>query len=264
MTTNVLDMQSLIMTTDSRWSAEDDNFIFYLDDTKYDKIVIDDDTAFMFAGAGSLIQEWKEKIADETIFCDELNYGEGDITIDVCIVDMGEKEIMTAKGGIPLGGVAHFAGTGMYHALRCWTKNNCAKTAVKTAIENDNYSGGDVKFIEFESRVNNINDTNTIDDVRRELNLRGIVMNRKDGTKIGKINNGNIIPFGSEESANDADNLYKAQSFVNDVTSGKIPVTAPCASMYVPWTEDEKAELSSALKKIFAKKQAKREKMALA
>ena len=128
---------------------------------------------------------------------------------------------------------------------------------VRTAIKNDKYSGGEVKYIEFDSRLNNIKNMKTISDVNREIHKRGTVMNRSNGTIIGKLNDGVIVNLENTTSANDA------QSFIDDVVAGKIHVTAPSPSMYAPWTEDEKAELSSALKKIFAKKQAKRGKMAL-
>ena len=125
MTTNVLDIQNNMMTSDSRWSVESTNAIFFIDDTDFDKMCVNGDRAFMFAGDGLLIQKWKDWAFDENRDTNNLpdverTYIDGNgkpktVSISLCGIIMSTRKIYFQRGLIGFD-IAKFSGSGRMHA----------------------------------------------------------------------------------------------------------------------------------------------------
>lgn len=240
MTTNVFDELNGVMATDSRWSIQHGSYIIYLDDTGYEKILIWNGYAIMFAGNGGRIQQWKDWIMSNPKDASEQPPVEG---ICVCIVDMVAKKVKSSVKQIVLAEGGYFAGSGQLYAVPCWMKNRLAQLAVETAKSNDKLSGGDVKFYNFVSGENNLNvnfptGNMTIQMVTAALLKRGLVMQTTKGA--------HGVPFA--EAANDNPEL---QQIVEKVANGELTASAPSEGMYSQWTTEEKASLNNALGDMF-------------
>lgn len=229
------------MATDSRWSIQHGSYIVYLDDSGYEKILLWNGHAIMFAGNGGLIQQWKDWIRSNPPDASNQPPEEG---ICVCIVDMAAKKVKSSVKQIvlPVGG--YFAGSGQIYAVPCWMKNRRAQLAVETAKSNDKLSGGDVKFYNLVSGENNLNvnfptGNLTIQTLTAALLKRGLVMETKKGAMHG-------VPFA--EAANDNPEL---QQIVEKVANGELTASAPSEGMYSQWNAEEKASLKSALGDMF-------------
>lgn len=64
MTTNVFSIipSHKIMACDSRWSYETDKFLYYIDDSGYDKIIYNGVIVAVFAGKANVIELFKKWI----------------------------------------------------------------------------------------------------------------------------------------------------------------------------------------------------------
>ncbi len=240
MTTNVLDMQSLMMTTDSRWSAEVGDLIFYLDNTGCDKISVrgNNEYAFIFAGDGLVIQSWKDWIASNQKGSAGMPAKKNDPLIAMCIVNLKNFKIEHEHGQSITHPVAKFAGTGAVPANFCWIENKDAKQAVESAKKYDVFSGGDVTFFEFKTLNNNLKNTITIREVNRRLSIG-------EGTVVNK-NNFQATPI-LDAAAKD-DNVRNVMAQLAD---GTVTASAPCDAMYGTWDDEDIETLTSVFDRIF-------------
>lgn len=244
MTTNVLDIQNKMMTSDSRWSNTTSRAIFYIDNTDFDKMCVNGNCAFMFAGDGNLIQEWKDWVFDTnrdvSKFPDvEREYPNGKkFSISLCGIIISSGKICVERGLMEFEN-AKFAGTGGVYALQCWTKNRCAKKAIETASSWDSLSGGRVAYANLEDGSHNTKNNCTVFDVSNDLRIRGFKMN-KDTKEIISMR---------DVAANDPDVIELWGD--SNASNLKAVVNAPCESMYIPWTEQEKLDLATGLKEMF-------------
>lgn len=242
MTTNVLDMQSLIMTTDSRWSAEVGDLLFYLDDSGCDKISIrgNNEYAFIFAGDGLIIQAWKDWIASNQKGSTGMPAKKDDPLIAMCIVNLQDFKIEHEHGQAITHPVAKFAGTGAKPANFCWKENKDAKQAVESAKKHDVFSGGNVTFFEFTTLDNNLKNTITIQEVNRRLSVgEGMVMNKNDFQTATPI---------MEAAANDEN----VRNVMAQLADGTITASAPCDAMYGTWNDEDIEKLTTVFDRIFA------------
>ena len=230
------------MTTDSRWSARYGRFLIYVDDARFEKIERYQTSVFMFAGNGQKIQSWKSWIrtnpTDDSGMPDHQE-------MCVCIADLPSKGVLLAKHQDIVRNGGYFTGTGSLYAFTCWSENHDAVKAVETAKLFDFSSGGDVKFVDFDSGQNNLfSPTREINvaDVSQALADRGNIM------EIAVNNRAQVLPFKlADLAANDAE-LREVQK---KIASGEIAPTAPCDGMYSEWTDDDKLQLKGALAKVF-------------
>jgi hypothetical protein len=241
MTTNVFDEVLGVMATDSRWSVQYGEYIVYIDDSGYEKILICHNHAVMFAGNGNLIQQWKDWMNSMPVDASNQPAVEG---ICVCIVDMGTKKVKSSVKQLVLPSGGYFAGSGQLYAVHCWLKNSNSYTAVETAKANDKLSGGDVKFYDFTSGKNNLNlnypaNVMSIQMVNTALLKRGLVMKTATGAT-------QAIPYAV--AANDDPEL---ENVGLKIMSGELSASAPSEGMYSPWTEEEKLGLKTALVGMF-------------
>lgn len=245
MTTNVTDLNAAQMACDSRWSVLHPEFILYIDDTGFDKIVNVRDHAYMFAGNGKLIHLWKEWLASGTRGAAGRPPVKSDgVAIAVCIVNM-PSSIVTLDVGQDikhpdnLAPKAFFAGSGAIHAHTCWNVNGDAMRAVETAKTTDICSGGEVKYLEFSTGANNVTNASSIDDVHNMLVTRGWVMHHN---KPGQAVSAPVA------AANDAE----VKKVLTQIASGTLSASAPCDAMYRDWTPEELEALDRALDKALA------------
>lgn len=239
MTTNVLDLRNDTASTDSRWSISIDDKIIFVDDSGFDKILEKNRFLLVFAGNSVLIQQFKDwaksdgeiaRPTDEEI--------DGEVAITITDMDSG-LVVFEATQKHPLED-ARFAGTGATYAMMCWNANQCAKTAVSTAIQFDAYSGGEVKYYHF-SGDNNISPDGRSDDIVMAILERGAVMYKHNGMRTTPIS-----------EAAKVDPTVKA--VIDRISSGTLQPCAPFPEMNIPWTPDDHRRLGRALDMVLKRK----------
>lgn len=243
MTTNVYDIPAGLLTSDTRWSVEDVDWIAYVDDSGYDKIVFDSDIGILFAGNLAKIDIWKQWFLSGRIdpAPTELD------GISLIIVDIKDGTVQF-KTDYLLESVtedvteAWYSGTGGPYAKDCWQVNRCAKKAVNTAIECDAFSGGEVKFVDRTTSGTNIRNDVQYLEIMEILKERGMMINKQ---------NYKAVPI--KDAANDPSDPT-LQAFANKVMSGSVQLNAPFPGMEQPWTKDKKEELHSVLARYAPKK----------
>jgi hypothetical protein len=244
MTTNVYDVSSGLLTSDSRWSTEDGDWIAYVDDTGYDKIVFDEALALIFAGDMQTIDIWKEWF---------LNGDDGDEPLDkvddisIIGIDMktGEQVYMSdylLYSHSHRGVEAIYGGSGAPYAKDCWQENKCAMQATKTAIIKDVYSGGTTAHVNRQTSDSNVKNSASSNSAYEQLKERGMMINKTE----------NRQPVYVKDAANDPS--HPAQKIAEKVMSGKAALKAPFPGMDQPWTNEKKQELKEVLKRYPRKK----------
>ncbi|MNF77477.1 hypothetical protein D3C84_596250 [compost metagenome] len=163
MTTTVYDKTKKLLTSDSRWSYNEDFGVLYVDDIGFDKIEKAigqhaEGYVFLFAGNSGVIQLWKTFIRSSPKPGAPIPTCHG---IAILAVHAETGEVVLDYGpGIRLPNAAQptirFAGTGSVHAAQCWHSNGCARKAVDSAKDLDPFSGGEVKFFELASGNHNL------------------------------------------------------------------------------------------------------------
>jgi hypothetical protein len=238
MTTNVYDIGAGYLTTDSRWSIKNGDWVAYVDDTGYDKLVFDEQIAILFAGDLLKIDVWKQWfIEGRTGEYPDLHDG-----MSLIIVDMSDGSsqftadylLKSIEGDLLK---ALYAGTGAPHAKDCWQVNKCAKKAINSAIEADIFSGGLVVELLRENAQSNVKNSAKVDKVMYEMKERGIMTN--------VVTN---ITMHVKDAANDGV-TGDAKDFANKVVAGSLAISAPFPGINQPWTNDKKRELISVLDK---------------
>ena len=239
MTTNVCDLVSGVLTSDTRWSRESGGWLIFVDDTGYDKIAYDKKLAFLFAGDLESIDSWKNwvfsgrpgqmPIAKLT--------GMSAIVVDTKLSKLVFQSHTSLPSSVFGSAVrALFAGTGAIFAKNCWDKNKCAKTAVKTAVDADIQSGGLVVYFKCNNRENNILTKVTQSEVKELAKTKGYIVNM----------NNTQAPITVQEAANDPSNPA-AQAIANMVLSGGVSFSAPFPEMDKPWSEEKIKEFSGVM-----------------
>lgn len=237
MTTNVTDLVEKTIACDSRWSIDSPLFVIYIDDTGFDKIVTYDTYAFMFAGNGRKIQEWKDWILSAPSGAASSAPDESGIAL--CIVNTSNWGIEFERGqDIEVPGEARFAGSGSMHAHTCWKSNRNARLAVDSAKLMDVFSGGEVKYLD-SYRNTNVNNSVTVSDVEALISKKGMVM-----YKTTKPNAPVAIDVAA---ANDP----SVKTVLDQISTGASTVNAPCDSMHNTWSDSDKNKLRQTLTKIF-------------
>jgi hypothetical protein len=236
MTTNVYDGVVKLMTTDSRWSYQDNGVLFFIDDTGFDKIELTHNRAYMFAGNGALINAWKLWLRSVPTNMGAHPPVDG---IAVCMVRTSDGTIaFEHEQGIKCDN-ARFSGSGSIYAYECWSANGNARKAVETAKGADRLSGGHVKFLELGSLEHNLNRDSDISYVADAFSTRGKYMILSASQQAMPVN---------EAAANEG----KVEEIARKIVNGEIAMTAPCDSMYREWTADDKHRLQDALAEAFA------------
>jgi hypothetical protein len=236
MTTNVFDEARGLMATDSRWSIPHGKYIIYLDDTGCDKILLVRKRAIMFAGNGGRIQQWKDWLLSEPTDDSMQPRVEG---ICICIADTTTAKVKNSFKQTVVDAEGYFAGSGTRFAVPCWSSNKDARRAVGTAKQADDYSGGEVKYVDFKGGSHNLyrGSNVTIQMVDDAILKRGLVMT---------TNTAHTLPFAT--AANDDPELAEIRA---KIAAGDLSASAPSDGMYEEWSDDEKFSLKESLAEMF-------------
>lgn len=240
MTTNVCDLASGVLSSDTRWSRESGGWLIYVDDTGYDKIAYDKKLAFLFAGDLENIDSWKNWVfsgRQGNMPVAKLT-GMSAIVVDTKLsklVFQSHSNLPTSVFGTSVRAV--YAGTGATYAKSCWDQNKCAKEAVKSAIDRDIKSGGTVVYFSCKNRENNILTKVTQSEVKELAKTKGYIMNMNNTQKVA-------VPV--QVAANDPTNPA-AQAIANLVLSGGVSFSAPFPEMDKSWSDDKITEFKAVM-----------------
>lgn len=246
MTTNVRDSISHVLAADSRWSVtvslDETDTVLFVDDADYQKILSFRDGVFMFAGDSQKIDNWKFAMALANNYPAAVNWESlptTGLTIS-CVEKLSGNVRFEINHSISLDACS-FAGSGASHAANCWAINRDAVTAVCTAISQDLYSGGEVRYYRLLTDENNIGIDRSLSALGTALAERGSVMNTATRNQ----------PIPIQEAVK---NDHRLRAVVDDIAKGKITATAPHSNMNRIWSSDEKTRLVKAMEHFFPKK----------
>lgn len=235
MTTNVFSLiQSYkIMACDSRWSYETERFLYYVDDSGYEKIVFTERMVAIFAGKANIIELFKRWINNG--FVDSMPNPNG---ISIIAYDILRDEFFTRNHRFAYPSDNNpqvlFSGSGAFDAMRSWEKHNNCIQAVQDACLTDIYTGGMVKFFNVLSQEHNIPFVQTpLSDLFNLLKERGFVM-RKHAKQL------NAIAEPIKTAMNDPEILQD----LSGLSSSEASFDAPAPEAMIEWQEDEIQKLS--------------------
>lgn len=250
MTTTVYDVGASLVASDSRWSAWvdlfDGKYLFFVDNTGFNKLVDRLGAVLVLAGDGELIAEWKKWWACERLDITSMpQVALSEIRkVSVMIVSKEDREILFDAG--PKLAIADefednnrrylavFSGSGQQFASQCWFNNRCFNQSILTASANDPCTGGDVKFINFGNGKHNTDDENfDYTSIQKSLMERGMLM---------KLADKNVIPL---------DQHHQSEEIKHQIASGAIRASAPSGkeSTFV-WDESRLTKLNKAIDKV--------------
>lgn len=254
MTTTVYDRVNQLVASDSRWSRDLDSlglqdFILFVDDTGFGKISVNGNYVLCLAGNGSLIESWKSWWKGPNRSRDNYPPVEkqdgSKIVIYAINKATNEMEFWSNLSCVHLEPEnqqiqAVFSGSGQTYALQQWQQSQCAKSSVVTAMDGDCYTGGTVRFIDFNTGHNDLEDTvNTIADVVSIIKDRGQIMNKYDPTKTTtQITEPHL-------------------KMVRDlIANGDVNLSAPIGNANVVWDANAHQRLSNFIGKVLAEESA--------
>jgi len=249
MTTTVYDRINKLIVTDSRWSKELDEFgypghIAYVDNTGFGKMCVREDHVLTLAGNGQLIQHWKEWLSGDINNPRPPILINGEEAISLYIVKMSTNEILfdigqklAAQGVDDEGNKvinAVFSGTGAPFAGNTWLQSCCARTAIEAAKIGDICTGGEVRFVDFQSGMQNLEtDIHLISQVAEAFLEKGMIMD---------MNN----PLSQPVPINEQEVAHIRQLIAN----GNITPCAPTGGNAVVWDARAIARLDAAIDSI--------------
>ena len=243
MTTNVLDRRNSKVTSDSRWSIATPDFLYFVDDTGFDKIEDRPSAVMVCAGNALLIELWRTWFiaGDYSVLPPtEIQFPNGAIdAIYVTIVSKPDFTIDFTRGLYDsFQDDARFCGTGAQFAKDCYSVNGCAVRCVETAKGIDPQTGGETKFYDFKTFQSNLSAAPmSLAELQDELFNRGMVMNMKTRT---------VTPMGPM----DTDALKQA------LGAGNVSLCAPTGQAPRAWSDREKADAKAALQRIVEREKA--------
>ncbi len=252
MTTNVLDRRFCRVTSDSRWSVpftvDGEKYIWYADNTGFDKIAQRDGAVLICAGDAKLIEQWKawftsDEPVNEIPPTDRVELDGSFHEIYVTIVRMEPEPFTVAfhSGDYDhFGGVANsiddadasFTGSGGGYAKACYSVHSCSLKCVDTAGQSDPATGGEVKFVDLASQTSNLSAVPaSYESILEKLRTEGTVMNMTTMAK-EQISNLNRTELAQALAAN------------------KLSVAAPTGRAPRTWTVEEKRKVSEVMRDI--------------
>jgi hypothetical protein len=247
MTTTVCDMESRVLTTDSRWSWQTDRAILYVDDVGFEKMLYADGAVYQFAGNSAVIQQWKDFMSTQPGSSTDRPTLDG---ISLVVYDLNNHAVVLAHNCFHIGEPGQiprsiFSGTGMVHALPAWTLHRCAYQAIDHAVSMDPFSGGPTKFFETNERQHNLMDVIRVGDINRALPSKGYVMTKPNvETKLGEP------VSASEAAANDP----AIKELVDKIAQGQMAPSAPFMFMLHKASAEQNMTADNALNAFFATK----------
>lgn len=249
MTTNVLDRRFSRVTSDSRWSVmvdvRDQKFIWYADDTGFDKIAERQNAVMVCAGDAKLIEAWKAWFSEplpsnDLPPTDRIELDGSFHELYVAIVEKPSFTVLFYSGDYDhVGGSgnfedadASFTGSGGGFAKCCYTVNACSLKCVATAAESDPATGGEVKFVDVAQGTSNVGaELKTIQAIRDKLVTEGTLMNMTTKAK------------------EQISGLTKTE-LTEALAANKVSIAAPTGRAPRAWTMEEKLKVSEVMRRI--------------
>jgi hypothetical protein len=237
MTTNTYDSKAKLGASDTRISAQEGDYFFFIDDSGYEKIVYDKNLMVMFAGDLPPIEAWKQWFKGGMAGDHPGTPGE----ISICTVELHDGNIGSDRGKSERSacGQARFAGTGAYYANRCWRQHEDALKSIVSASHGDLRTGGEVRYLKVSDLANNLADTTTLTQLMEALRTKGKMIMLGTSPKTEPVLISEAIA--KDQAANDA--------FEKVMSAGAASLCAPFIGMGEPWTDEEKASLNAVLAK---------------
>lgn len=235
MTTTIHDKIADRITSDSRWSAVlNENEILYIDDTPFEKLVDAGPFALVMAGDSILIKQWKEWISRGAAPSSrppvERSTPQGKQFICVCLIVKPSYVLFDTEQTCLLVPNARFSGSGKHYAKQCWEVNKCAKKAIESAKINDLFSGGIVKFVDFNAGSSNLSqDTLSVDELHYEMQENGFVINKTTSE---------VIPMKEYKTKEDVKKGFE---------TGSLVASAPVGDFMSPWDTALESKLDNAI-----------------
>ncbi|AVT58535.1 hypothetical protein H0261_02905 [Pectobacterium versatile] len=249
MTTTVYDRVNKLIATDSRWSRKLDELgylghIAFVDDTGFGKMVVRDDHVLTLAGNGQLIEHWKQWWSGDLSSPRPPILINGQEAITLHIVKMSTNTIIFDIGDVL---AAHnvdddgnkvinavFAGTGSHHAGGVWLKTGCARSAIEAAKIGDICTGGEVRYVDFNSGMKNLEcEKHLISDVANALLEKGMIMDTNNPLS-------QPVPITEQEVAH----IRKL------IANGDITPCAPTGGRTINWDARAISRLDAAIESI--------------
>lgn len=239
MTTNAIDLRKRIISSDSRWSIEHGEKLYFIDDTGFDKIADRHQGSIICAGDGILIEQWRNWFTTPILNMaarppyDRKDPDGKDRAIVVSLVFKGESRRMLSQGWYLLHGQdAKFCGSGAEYALECYSKNRCGRTSIGSAARQDPCTGGETKYVELDTFKHNLSAvTATLADALHMLQTKGNVMD---------LNTRNVTAISGRVPS----------ELVAAISSGQVTLSAPTGQRIRLWTEAEKCNMDAALQEL--------------
>ncbi len=237
MTTNVLDKRNSRVASDSRWSIQKGDELFYVDDTIFEKIVDRGQIVMICAGNAHLIRVWRDWFSNALTLpypptLVQLGNGKFDTIHLTIVVKEGFQTFFTRGEYANHGDDARFAGSGRNHANNCYSQHGCSDRCIATASMFDPCTGGRVNYVNFRDGATNLNYVDmSVDELYQKLKTDGNVMNirTKSQTKLSDL---------------------PADYLDNATASGAFALSAPTGVPAQEWTEQEHDELTKAIQRI--------------
>ncbi len=254
MTTNVFCKKTNTLASDSRWSVKVTDkvagtevgstyAIVYVDDTGYDKICYDEDTGYIFAGTGPVIEKWKIWALSPNQAL--LTRPEVALGFSVCMTDLESSDIFYEHGQQVRDAECRMAGTGAKPAYDCWAQHGNAKKAVESAVGKDFFSGGQVKFLSGTDKSHNLSFSTDFSLTSSQLLKKGMVMY--------PVTSQISVPL-NQAAISDP----RIASLVDQIQKNQISAEAPSGFDPVVWTPSDEARLDEALAKRAQRRLAKK------
>ena len=236
MTTNVVDLidAKKVLACDSRWSFETNNYLYFVDDSDYDKLYFNRVLVAVFAGNSTVIDNLKVWLQHMNGDMPELD-GSSIIAYrlsDGVIFARNHTYCLESEDNIPM---AVFSGSGSYDAMNCWTVNRCAKKAVSTAGSTDAYTGGSVRFFEVVNNHHNVGNQIPLSDLFNVFFTKGFAMRK-----------GNIFPAQTSVAISISEAIKDpvVKEELDCFQSNGANFVAPSPESFIPWSHDEKQRFS--------------------
>ena len=247
MTTTIFDVEQKTAASDSRWSMDltaigKRGFVAYVDDTGFDKLGERPTHVISLAGDAELIGMWKAWwAADELMLTHPpVELGENR-SISLSIIgkqsnavefDCGPKLTQACSDTAKF--LAVFAGSGAQFAAINWGVSRCPREAVASAMEQDPYTGGEYKYVNYGKPESNL----------------GPVVHDVDVIHQGILKEGRVMEIGKNESV-PLSEFLDAESLKAAIDARQVVAHAPLSAQNnFRWTPERKERLESVLDSI--------------
>lgn len=240
MTTNVFSLlpHSMIMACDSRWSYETENFIYYIDDSGFDKIIYNHNMVAVFAGNAKVIDQFKIWINNNLV--SEMPRPDG---ISIIAYNFKRQTYFARNHTFEYpskeNAEALFSGSGSADAMKSWIKHKSCIRSIQDACLTDLYTGGSIKYFDIVSKMHNISDI--------QLPFLALFQTLKQEGFVIRKNPIQLTTTMAEPIQSAIQDIEVAND-LNALANGEASLDAPAPEALIPWNKEEISALSDFFK----------------